>query len=48
MIDWLIEQEAAERDRWPAERLVFHGEDSDLAIERFAEAVERRSAAASR
>jgi hypothetical protein len=48
VIDWLIEQEAAERDRWPAERLVFHGEDSDLAIERFAEAVERRSAAASR
>ena len=48
MVDWLIEQEAAERDPWPAERLVFHGEDAELAIERLAEPVERRAAAASR
>jgi len=27
VIDWLIEQESAERDPWPAERLVFHGAD---------------------
>lgn len=44
VIDWLIEQEAADRDPWPAERLVFHGDDAGLAIEQFAEAIESRSA----
>jgi len=29
VIDWLIEQESAERDPWPAERLVFHGENAE-------------------
>jgi len=48
VIDWLIEQEAAERDPWPAERLGFHGEDAGLAMERLADTIERRSAAASR
>jgi HD domain len=33
VIDWLIEQESDERDPWPAERLVFHGEDAGEAIE---------------
>ena len=47
VIDWLIEQEAAERDPWPAERLVFHGEDAGPAIGPFADAVERGSATAS-
>jgi hypothetical protein len=28
VIDWLIEQESAARDRWPLERLVFHGRTS--------------------
>jgi HD domain len=27
VIDWLVEQEAADRDPWPAERLVYHGDD---------------------
>jgi hypothetical protein len=26
VIDWMIEQESAERDPWPAERLVFHAD----------------------
>jgi hypothetical protein len=26
VIDWLIEQESADRDPWPTERVVFHGE----------------------
>jgi hypothetical protein len=43
VIDWLIEQESAERDPWPAERLVFHGEDAEIAIDRFAQAIESRS-----
>ena len=27
VIDWMIEQESADRDPWPAERLVYHGDD---------------------
>ena len=27
VIDWLIEQDSADRDPWPTERLVFHGAD---------------------
>jgi len=44
VIDWLIEHEDAQPDPWPAERLVFHGDDADAAIERLADVVEQRSA----
>ena len=40
VIDWLIEQESGDRDPWPVERLVFHGEDSEGAIESFAGTIE--------
>jgi hypothetical protein len=33
VIDWLIEQESADRDPWPVERLVFHGETAEVAID---------------
>jgi HD domain len=33
VIDWLIEQDSAERDPWPEERLVFHGKDVELATD---------------
>jgi hypothetical protein len=32
VIDWLIEHESADRDPWPTERLLFHGETAELAI----------------
>jgi hypothetical protein len=48
VIDWLIEQESATRDPWPVERLVFHGDDVDAAIERFAHTITARSATATR
>ena len=48
VIDWLIEHETADRDPWPAERLVFHGADADLGIEQLAEAIESRSAVGNR
>jgi hypothetical protein len=37
VVHWLIEEESADRDAWPFERLVFHGEDAEAEIERFAE-----------
>ena len=43
VVDWLIEQESAARDPWPVERLVFHGEDAEVAMERFAEPIASRS-----
>ena len=36
VVDWLIEEESADRDPWPVERLVFHGDDPEAPIERFA------------
>jgi hypothetical protein len=45
VIDWLIEQESRDRDPWPVERLVFHGEDSEDAIESFAGTIEARALA---
>lgn len=36
VIEWLIEQQAAERDPWPAEGLVFHGEHADTAAAQLA------------
>ena len=47
VIDWLIVQDAAGRDRWPTEQIVFHGEDADIAIDQLARVIERRSGAAS-
>jgi HD domain len=46
VVDWLIEEETADRDPWPVERLVFHGEDAAAEIERFAETIASRSAVA--
>ena len=46
MIDWLIEQESADRDPWPTERLVFHGEDAGDTIERLAGVIESRQGVA--
>jgi hypothetical protein len=40
VVDWLIERETADRDPWPSERLVFHGDDPELAIDQFADAIE--------
>jgi len=34
VIDWLIDQDSAERDPWPEERLVFHGGDAEVATSR--------------
>jgi len=42
VIEWLIEEESADRDPWPAERLVFHGADAEDTIDRPAVAVEPR------
>jgi hypothetical protein len=36
VIDWLIEQESADRDPWPVDRLAFHGEDAERATDRMA------------
>jgi hypothetical protein len=46
VIDWLIEQESADRDPWPTERLVFHREDAGDAIERLAGVIESRQGVA--
>jgi hypothetical protein len=40
--------EPEDADPWPAERLAFHGDDADLAIEQFADATESRVAVAQR
>jgi hypothetical protein len=48
VVDWLIEQEAADHDPWPADWLVFHGENADGAVERFAEVMASRRALARR
>jgi hypothetical protein len=45
VVDWLIEQESADRDPWPVERLVFHGDDTDAAIGCYPETIVSRSAA---
>ena len=42
VIDWLIEQESADRDPWPAERLVFHGEHAEVASDRLPAAIKSR------
>ena len=48
VIDWLIEQDSEQRDPWPEERLVFHGEGAEAAVSRSAETIEFRSAVARR
>ena len=47
VIDWLIEQEQTDREPWPTERVLFHGNDADSALAQFVHAIERRSRVAS-
>src|ERR1019366_3033204 len=42
VIDWLLEQDAGGRDRWPIERIAFHGAAAATAIDQLIRAVERR------
>jgi HD domain-containing protein len=48
VIDWLIEQDAEGRDRWPTEQIVFHGDNAVMAIDELARAIECHSGAARR
>jgi hypothetical protein len=43
VIEWLLEQDANGRDRWPIERLAFHGDDAETAIDQLARTIERHS-----
>ena len=33
VVHWLIEQDREGRDRWPAERISFHGKDAAVEID---------------
>jgi HD domain-containing protein len=43
VVHWLIEQDEAGRDRWPVERIAFHGEDAADAIDELIGAIESHS-----
>jgi len=43
VVHWLIEQDEAGRDRWPAERIAFHGEGPAVEIDELIDAIDRHS-----
>lgn len=41
VVHWLIEQDGEGRDRWPAERISFHGKDAAVEIDELIRAINR-------